>query len=190
MAAVAAAHIRTPRQATAPHIPDNRPVASSKHSDMGKSEINRIKDQIERLHSKHNWTGVDFYAVLNGINDEVANLELPGFNHTIHQIARHMVTDFVVSKRLQGIDHQLSGEENWIPARKIDFKWADTVKALEETKNGILRELQHIADENLDEPVLKNYTSIYVNLHGYIQHTYYHFGQIVLMAKFIENLRR
>jgi len=42
----------------------------------------------------------------------------------------------------------------------------------------------------LDNPILKDFPSIYINLHGYIQHSYYHFGQIVVMTKFIENLRQ
>ena len=75
-------------------------------------------------------------------------------------------------------------------ADKIYCKWRDTVNAIKENKNEIIRELQNLSDESLDKPILKDFSSIYVNLHGYIQHSYYHFGQIVLMAKFIENLRK
>jgi hypothetical protein len=158
--------------------------------EMRKFEINRIIDQIERLHNNNNWAGFNLYEILDGITDNSANLKLPNFNHTIHQIARHLVTDFVVIKRLQGIDYKLTNEENWIPADKINFKWSDTVNAIKENKNEIIRELQNISDESLDIPILKDFSSIYVNLHGYIQHSYYHFGQIVLMTKFIENLRQ
>ncbi len=157
---------------------------------MRNPEINRIIDQIEQLHSNHNWVGFKFYEILDGITDDSANMKLPGFNHTIHQIARHLVTDFVVIKRLQGIDYKLTNEENWIPADKITFKWADTVNAIKENKKEIIRELQNLSDENLDQPIVKDLSSIYINLHGYIQHSYYHFGQIVLMARLIENLRR
>ncbi len=156
---------------------------------MGNPEINRIIDLLEQLHNK-NWAGLNLYGILDEITDQTANLELPNFNHTIHQIARHLVTDFVVIKRLQGIDYKIAPEENWIPADQINFKWTDTVKALKENKNELIRELQNISDESLDEPILKDHSSIYVNLHGYIQHSYYHFGQIVIMAKFIENLRQ
>lgn len=155
---------------------------------MGKFEINRIIDQIERLHNNSNWAGVNLYGILDGITDSSANLKLPDFNHTIHQIARHLVTDFVVIKRLQGIDYKLTNEENWIPADKIYFTWAETVNSIKENKKELLQELQNLSDENLDKPILNGLPSIYVNLHGYIQHSYYHFGQIVLMAKFIENL--
>lgn len=158
--------------------------------EMGKFEINRIIDQIEQLHNNNNWVGFNLYEILDGITDNSANLKLPNFNHTIHQIARHVITDFIVIKRLQGIDYKLTNEENWIPADKINFRWIDTVKAIKESKNEIIRELQNLSDESLDKPILKDFSSIYINLHGYLQHSYYHFGQIVLMTKFIENLRQ
>ncbi len=55
--------------------------------EMEKFEINRIIDQIERLHNNNNWVGVNLYEILDGITDYSANLKLPNFNHTIHQIA-------------------------------------------------------------------------------------------------------
>src|SRR5688572_1049883 len=102
---------------------------------MERLEINRIIDQIERLHNNTNWVGVNLYEILDGITDYSANLKLSNFNHTIHQIARHLVTDFVVLKRLQGIDYKLTNEESWIPADKINFKWTDTVNAIKESKH-------------------------------------------------------
>ena len=162
----------------------------SKIKRNGKLEINRIIDQIERLHNESNWMRFNLYGILDGITDHSANLKLHNFNHTIHQIARHVVTDFVVIKRLQGIDYKFTDEESWIPADKINFKWADTVNAIKETKNELIRALQNLSDESLDEPILKDLSSIYVNLHGFIQHSYYHFGQIVVMKKFVDNMRQ
>ncbi len=62
----------------------------------------------------------------------------------------------------------------------------NTVNTIKENKNEIIRELQNISDESLDKPILKDFSSIYVNLHGYIQHSYYHFEHIVLISKFIK----
>ncbi len=154
---------------------------------MEQIELNRIIDQIERLHNT-NWAGFNLYEVLDSITDYSANLKLPNFNNTIHQISRHiLVTEFVVIKRLQGIDYT---EEDWMPADRINFKWTDTVNAIKESKNEIKRKLQNLSDEDLNKPIIKNFSSIYVTLHGHIQHSYYHFGQIVLMKKFIEHLRQ
>ena len=123
-----------------------------KMNEMRKIEVNRIIEQLEQLHNNKNWAGMNLYEILNGITDETANLKLPNFNHTIHQIARHLVTDFVVIKRLQGIDYKLKDEEIWMP--EINFKWIDTVNAIKENKNELIRELQNLSDENLDKPRL------------------------------------
>ncbi|MBS1518333.1 MAG: DinB family protein [Bacteroidetes bacterium] len=157
---------------------------------MKNSEINRLIDQIVGMHNNKNWAGFDLYGILKSITVETANMKLPEFNHTIHQIAQHLVTDLVVIKRLQGIDHKIPIEENWIPADEINFKWTDTVNSIKENKNELIRELQKLSDEDLDKPILKDFSSIYENLHGYIQHSCYHFGQIALMKKFIDNLRK
>ena len=73
---------------------------------------------------------------------------------------------------------------------EINFRWIDTVNAIIENKNELIRELQNLSDESLDKPILKDHVSIYENLHGFIQHSYYHFGQIALMKKFIENINQ
>lgn len=155
---------------------------------MEKLEINRIIEQVEQLHNNNNWAGMNLHEMLSGITDDTANLKLPNFNHTIHQIARHLVTDFVVIKRLQGIVYELKDDEIWMPIEKINFRWNETVNAIEENKNGLIKEIKNLSDEILDKPILKDHVSVYENLHGFIQHSYYHFGQIALMKKFIENL--
>jgi uncharacterized damage-inducible protein DinB len=157
---------------------------------MGQIEIDRIINQIEQLHSSNNWVGLPLYETLDRITDYSANLKLPNFNHTIHQIARHLVTDYIVIKRLQGINYKIADEENWIPADSITFKWTETIDALKENKNEIIRELKKLSDESLDQPILNDLSSIFSNLHGFIQHSYYHFGKIVLMSKYIENLQK
>jgi uncharacterized damage-inducible protein DinB len=153
---------------------------------MGQEEIKRIIDQIERLHND-NWAGLNLYQTLGEITDSTANLKLPFFNSTIHQISRHILaTEFVVIKRLQGIDHSLTDEKDWIPIDKINFKWLDTVNTIKESKNKLISELRKVADADLNKPIIKDFSSVYVTLHGHIQHSFYHIGQIVLMKKIIE----
>ncbi len=156
---------------------------------MAKIEINRIIDLLEQLHTNTNWVETDLYGILDGITDETANLQLPHFNHTIHQLARHLVTDVVVVKRLQGIHYEIPTEEYWVPLDQMHFTWADTVKAIKKNKQQLIKEMQKLSDEDLDKPILPGLSSVYRNLHGYIQHTYYHFAQIVVMVKYIENSR-
>jgi len=158
---------------------------------MEKIALNRIIDQIDRLY-RDSWTGIDINQTLNEIDDDIANTELPFFTNTIHQVARHLIADdFLVIKRLHGIDYKLTKEEDWIPANKLKhIKWSDTRNAFMKSKDDLVDALQNIHDSDLDKPILKDHPSVYVTLHGHIQHSYYHFGQISQMKKAIENLNK
>lgn len=164
---------------------------SKKSNVMQKQELKKIIDQIERLYS-NNWTGININLILGEIDDDIANTELPFFTNTIHQIARHLIADdFLVIKRLQGIDYILSKEEDWIPTNKLkSVKWSDTKNALIKSKNELVKSVQSLDDSDLDKPILKDNSTVYVNLHGHIQHAYYHFGQISQIKKAIENLNK
>ena len=158
---------------------------------MQKEELNRIIEQIESF-CNHNWTGLDLDQILNEINDEIANTEIPLFTNTIHQFARHLIADdFLVMKRLQGIDYELSKDEDWISSDKLkEIKWSDTIQAIKKGKADLIGALKDISDDDLDNPILNDQASIYVTLHGNIQHSYYHMGQISQMKKAIENLNK
>lgn len=158
---------------------------------MQKIELKRIIDQIDRLYS-NNWTGIDINQILNEIDDDIANTELPFFTNTIHQVARHLIADdFLVIKRLHGINYKLTKEEDWIPTDKLkSIKWSDTKNALIKSKDDLVDALQSLYDADLDNPILKDHSTVYVTLHGHIQHAYYHFGQISQMKKAIENLNK
>ena len=158
---------------------------------MQKIELTRIIDQIDRLYG-NNWTGIDIHQILNDIDDDIANTELPFFTNTIHQVARHLMGDyFLVIKRLHGINYKLTKEEDWISTDKLKrIKWSDTINALIKSKHDLVDALQSIYDSDLDNPILESLSSVYVTLHGHIQHSYYHFGQITQMKKAIENLKK
>ena len=158
---------------------------------MQKIELNRIVNQIDRVYGE-NWTGVDINQMLSEIDDATANTELPFFTNTIHQVAQHLIADdFLVTKRLQGINYQLTKEEDWIPTHKIkSIQWSHTKEALMKSKNDLIDALQSLNDADLDKPILEDYSTVYVTLHGHVQHAYYHFGQISQMKKAIEHLNK
>lgn len=158
---------------------------------MKKIELERIIDQIDRLYS-NNWTGVDINQILNEIDDDIANAELPFFTNTIHQVARHILADdYLVIQRLHGIDYKMTKEEDWIPTHRLKrHKWSDTKNAIKKSKEDLIDELQNVYDSDLDNPILKDHSTVYVTLHGHIQHSYYHFGQITQMKKDIEHLNK
>lgn len=151
---------------------------------MENLEVNRIIDQIERLYGE-NWPEVHLQQMLDEITEPIANSKLAGFNNSIHQITQHLIADvMVVTKRLQGINYRLKPEEDWIPDDKIaKLDWSQTKRALMESKTALINHLHKLKDADLDKPILKDYSTIYVTLHGHIQHCYYHIGQISVLYR-------
>ena len=156
---------------------------------MAKLEVNRIIGQVKKLYN-NNWSGFDLHLLLNSIEDNTANKKLPLFSNTIHQIANHILaSEFVVIQRLQGVNYQLSLEEDWTPSDQlVQVKWADTKAAILKSKDDLIRALEKKVDNDLDQPILKNFSSIYDTIHGHIQHSYYHLGQISTMFNAIQHL--
>lgn len=151
---------------------------------MEQVEVKRIIDQLERLYYR-NWAEVNVQQILDSITDTQANLKLPGFKNSIHQIAQHLIADtFVVAQRLEGINYQLSEHDNWIPDDKIQgLNWQETKSRLLESPQLLLNKLQNLQDADLNREIIKDYSTVYVTLHGYIQHSYYHIGQISVIGK-------
>jgi hypothetical protein len=56
---------------------------------------------------------------------------------------------------------------------------------LTETYVALREAVLELDDEQLDEPILPNMSTRYVSLHGAIQHTLYHAGQIALVRKWL-----
>jgi hypothetical protein len=54
---------------------------------------------------------------------------------------------------------------------------------LTETYQALREAVLKLDDAELDEPILPNMSTRYVSLHGAIQHTLYHAGQIAVVRK-------
>lgn len=158
---------------------------------MKKLEIERIIEQIEKLYG-NNWAEINVNEIFNGINDEIANKKMASFNNTIHQIALHILaTEFVIIKRLQGINHILKKEEDWVPIDELNtIKWTDTRRAIANSKKEIILELNKKSDSDLNKPIIENYSTLYDTIQGHIQHSYYHIGQISIIKTLIEKSNR
>lgn len=153
---------------------------------MDKMEIERIIDQVNKLYND-NWAGIDVIQVFNEIDDRVANWKHPLYNNTIHQITRHILaTELVVIKRLQGINYKLTAEQDWFPADQLmEIKWSGTIQEINKSKKELINQLNNKDDSDLDKPIIKDYSTVYDTIHGHIQHSYYHIGQIVVIKNLI-----
>jgi uncharacterized damage-inducible protein DinB len=145
-------------------------------------EIERILDQLNRSWGGPSWTGADIGPLLESITEEQARAHpIPGA-HSIIEVAAHMSTWMdAVARRLAGNSTELTTEEDWRDV--TDMPWAD---AIEEMANAISRLSDAIARltvDDLDKPVAGRKYTVYVMLHGVIQHNLYHAGQIAILKK-------
>jgi hypothetical protein len=147
----------------------------------------QIANHFREIHFGGNWTSVNLKESLADVNWQQATTQVYSFN-TIAALVYH--TNYYVSavlKVLQGeplnskdkfsFDHPpIQSQEDW--KKLLNKTWEDAenfatlIEQLPESKLG-----ETFTDEN--------YGNYYRNIHGIIEHTHYHLGQIVLIKKIL-----
>jgi hypothetical protein len=94
---------------------------------------------------------------------------------------------------LQGDPARLSDDEDWRPIYDTsDNAWENTKKYLVDTHRDLLDAIAQVDEARLNEPIIVDsstpFSTIYVTLHGGVQHDLYHAGQIAMLKKALENL--
>ena len=103
------------------------------------------------------------------------------------ELVQHIaVWEDVGRRRLEGdraaID--ISSPEDWPPADdKSEAAWEQTKAALDRGHQALVAATARVSESLLDEPILEGLSSVYVTLHGVIQHDIYHAGQIAMLKK-------
>jgi uncharacterized damage-inducible protein DinB len=150
------------------------------------NELQRIQDQIARSLDGEAWHGSALMEVLSGVDAHAAMARpIPGA-HTIWEILLHVSASVeLVLSRLRGEARTLSPEEDWPapPAVADQNAWKAHVRRLVEVHREMIEALSALDASRLDVPILPGFSSIYVTLHGLVQHNVYHTSQIALIMK-------
>ena len=152
-------------------------------------EIDRISDQLRRAFESDAWHGPSLTEALSGLTVEAAHARPLAGAHTIWEILLHVSADIEsVSARLKGKGRTLSPEEDWPlpPADGDDDALKADLNRLRNVHEQLLRDMSDVKDTALDKPIMEGFSSIYVTLHGVVQHNVYHAGQIALLRKATE----
>lgn len=151
------------------------------------NRTSQIARHFREVHFGGNWTSVNLKDSLAGITWQQATTKVYSLN-TIAALVYHI--NYYVSavlKVLQGgpLDAhdkysfdlpQIESREEW--EKLLNKTWADA-------KN-FANLIEQLPDSKLENDFSeKKYGSYYRNLHGIIEHTHYHLGQIVLIKKII-----
>jgi uncharacterized damage-inducible protein DinB len=149
------------------------------------TEVDRILDQMKRAFSGDAWHGEAIGELLAGITAQQAAARPIENAHSIREIVLHITAwERAVRRRLGGERAELAAEENWPSVAGTDAQsWEREQVTLSEVHEELRRAVAQLADAQLDEPILPGMSSVYVTLHGIIQHSLYHAGQIAILRK-------
>lgn len=148
----------------------------------------QIAKHFREVHTGGNWTFVNLKDTIKDITWQQATTPIHGCN-TIATLVYH-VNYYVheVLKVLRGNVLEASDKYSFsAPAIESQAEWeALCAQALADAE-AFAELVEQIPDEQLDTIfVHEKYGTWYRNLHGIIEHTHYHLGQISLLKKMVQ----
>ncbi|MBV8855736.1 MAG: DinB family protein [Acidobacteria bacterium] len=149
-------------------------------------EVERIADQLKRAHEGGAWHGPAIDELLKGVTAGQAAARPFEGAHSIRELVAHVEAwERAILRRLGGDPAQIyQTEEDWSSADVSgEEAWDAARRKLTETYVALREAVLQLDDAQLDEPILPNMSTRYVSLHGAVQHTLYHAGQIALVRK-------
>jgi uncharacterized damage-inducible protein DinB len=151
------------------------------------TEIERILDQLKRAYDGNAWHGPSVREVLAGVTAEQAHARPLENAHSIWELVHHIaVWEGAGRRRLAGdrAAIAISTPEDWPPADDhSEAAWEQAKAALDRGHQALVEAIAEVAESRLDEPILEGMSTVYVTLHGVIQHDLYHAGQIAMLKK-------
>lgn len=151
------------------------------------TEPERIADQIERAHAGDPWHGESVARVLADVTAAESVARPLSNAHTIREIVDHMTVWLeVVRRRLGGEPYSpATDDEDWPPTTHGDPRaWTAARRALQSAAQELAAAARALPAARLDRPMVPGGTvSAYVQLHGAVQHSLHHLGQIVMLKK-------
>ena len=131
-------------------------------------------------------------SLLNGVTAEQAAAHpIPG-SHSIWELTLHIAAwEDACRRRLEGDPAQLADDENFPPVNDTTAAaWENAKARLIDVHRRLLDAITNTEDSRLDQPIINStettFSSAYVTLHGGVQHSLYHAGQIAILKKAIE----
>lgn len=152
------------------------------------AETERIVDLLRRAARGKAWHGSAVHETLMGVTAAQARHRPLPAAHSIWEIVLHMTAwNDEVRERLDGrASRSLPAEEDWpLVADPSESRWAEALKRLDESERRLRATVAAVPERRFDELLgdASGPWTVYVTMHGIIQHELYHAGQIALLKK-------
>jgi len=150
-------------------------------------EAVRIGSQLKRAFEGGAWHGSSLRELLADVSaEQAASRPLDGA-HSIWEIVLHIAAwQGFVTRALGGepMPSNLPEEENWPPVEDTgEAAWRGAAESLGDGNKRLRDAVRKLGEEDLDGIVAGRDYSVYFMLHGVIQHSAYHAGQIALLKR-------
>jgi len=149
------------------------------------TEIERIVDQLNRAFEGEAWHGPAVMDILEGITAQQAAARPFNGTHRIWEIVLHIAAwERACRRRLGGERAQLPDAEDWPEVIHTNEQaWEQAKEALRQAHEELCYAVSELDETRLDQAIIEGMSSVYVTLHGVIQHCLYHAGQIAILKK-------
>src|SRR5579872_5921782 len=147
-------------------------------------ETSRIADQLRRAFSGDAWHGPPLSELLDGVTAQQAAAHPLPSAHSIWELVLHIdawvtaafeATEGVLMPRIVGTDI------DWPPVLdRSGTAWKQATDDLFKGAEELARAIEMLSDEKLQETVPGREYNFYHLLHGIVQHSLYHAGQIAV----------
>lgn len=147
----------------------------------------QIAKHFREVHFGGNWTAVNLKDSLVGINWKQATTTVKSLN-TIAVLVYHI--NYYVSVTLKVLEGEpLNAHDKYsfdLPPINNEEDWETLVNKTMVEAEKFATHIERLPDSKLWEDFWeKKYGTYYRNLHGIIEHTHYHLGQILLIKKIL-----
>jgi uncharacterized damage-inducible protein DinB len=147
-------------------------------------EVERIAAQMRAAMDGPAWHGPSVVEALEGVDVKRAVARPIPDGHSIAEITHHIAGWIdVVRRRIEG--ETVSGPEggDFPEGSLTDESWRQTLDRLRAAHEALLATTERLEDAGLDRQLGSGRPTVYVLLHGAVQHNLYHAGQIGLLKK-------
>lgn len=151
------------------------------------TEVERILDQYDRAMNGDAWHGDPVWKVLDGTSAEQAAWRVSPPIHTIWELVSHMMFwETEVCRRMSSLPARPLEELNFPAMPSVSAEnWNGTLAGLRRSNSDFRSALMKLSDWQLDQPMPGRKNSIYIEVHGVIQHHLYHAGQIAILSRIL-----
>lgn len=151
------------------------------------AECLRISAQLRYAFEGKAWHGSAIMELLQGVSAETAHAHPIKGAHSIVELVLHIgVWEQVALEAIKGtpMPKALPPEQDFPSGQGgQEAAWQQEMQQLQDRNRKLCNAIESFGDERLEEIVPGRKYNFYTLLHGIVQHSLYHAGQIALLRK-------